>query len=1041
MRVSQTDRAPVQERALTIRARWSGLVLGLVLAALVFAIPFAGRLMTRPGLGRIHSAIEGLPFRTSEARLSVDRGYRPPPEAVRGDRASDRIPGDLMILLDRSDGAALPLDGVHARGLARLIAGNADASTRWLRRAVRRPDLNEAGPEIAAALWNDLAVAEYEVGRGGNAVSFLAALDAIERSRRLASSPNSLWTRAVILEQLGLRAAAENGWRDYLVADPVTEWAVEARRRLELLTAPRAEQFESKTLLNAVSRGDTALVDRIAARFPQQTRMYAEEELLPQWAAAHLQRADREGADLEALRVIASAVTRVSGEALLTDVVSALEESADSPGHRSALAEAIQQYAIGRNAYVNGDVARAERELAGAEEALRSAGSPLWYQANVYRAAAVYSGNRYREASATLLEPDPGCTRCRSYFANTGLRGWIRGLASTQTGQPAAAADAYEQALEGFRRAGETQNIAAVLNLRSEALDYMTASEEAWIDRMNALTLFDQAPIGQRPLMWMGVALAALRDQREHAAAAILGEIAADARRRDDPMWMAEAGMWRAICRFRSGQTVSDEQLDEIRRTAARIADRSIRARTEANLRLVLAELRPGRAAEDLAAALQFYRQSEDRFNGTEALAQEAVSRAASADFSGAGASLNAALAEIQRQAGDVPDPLMRALFADRARTLLTMAAEVESRRGRPEAALWLSDRARRVALQMFGSHEGAGNERTQDAEGLGKTLVNEVPDGVTVIHQDLVADQLRTWVIRSGKLHFVAAPVAGAALLDAIEQFRSDLESGASDVESQARHLYTVLFAPVRKLAGDDGLLLYSPSAALRGVPISALHDGERFVVEQRPVAVTLSVGTADTDGAGRHGRRALIASPPQAGRSSDLPGARSEAASLVRLYGSDAATLQGAEATPSAFLRLAPQFDVIHVASHGRTDRRPMQNAIEFGSGRVRAYDVLRLRLDRAPIVVLSGCRTDDQTEGRATISLAGAFSAAGASEVVGSLWNVGDRKTERLMTAFHGHLSRGATASEALSLAQRTAIRQGESPASWAAFQVHL
>jgi CHAT domain-containing protein len=57
------------------------------------------------------------------------------------------------------------------------------------------------------------------------------------------------------------------------------------------------------------------------------------------------------------------------------------------------------------------------------------------------------------------------------------------------------------------------------------------------------------------------------------------------------------------------------------------------------------------------------------------------------------------------------------------------------------------------------------------------------------------------------------------------------------------------------------------------------------------------------------------------------------------------------------------------------------------------------------------------------------------------VGSLWDVGDDSTARLMVDFHQHLSQGISAAQALALAQKSAIARREDIASWAAFQVQM
>jgi CHAT domain-containing protein len=146
-------------------------------------------------------------------------------------------------------------------------------------------------------------------------------------------------------------------------------------------------------------------------------------------------------------------------------------------------------------------------------------------------------------------------------------------------------------------------------------------------------------------------------------------------------------------------------------------------------------------------------------------------------------------------------------------------------------------------------------------------------------------------------------------------------------------------------------------------------------------------------------------------------------------------------AKAFAKAFLDMAPKFKIIHISTHGHADALPLQSGIDFGETRIHAWEVINLRLTRHPVVVLAGCSTSDETVGRTTISLSSAFIAAGASSVVGSLWDVEDRSTARLMIDFHRHLSQGAGAPEALALAQRSAITSNKSVSTWAAFQAQM
>jgi CHAT domain-containing protein len=68
-----------------------------------------------------------------------------------------------------------------------------------------------------------------------------------------------------------------------------------------------------------------------------------------------------------------------------------------------------------------------------------------------------------------------------------------------------------------------------------------------------------------------------------------------------------------------------------------------------------------------------------------------------------------------------------------------------------------------------------------------------------------------------------------------------------------------------------------------------------------------------------------------------------------------------------------------------------------------------------------------------------LAQAFLAAGAANVVATLWRVDDVKAVQMAISFYQQLMSGATPAEALAKAQRQAIGRNASGAVWAAYAV--
>ena len=163
--------------------------------------------------------------------------------------------------------------------------------------------------------------------------------------------------------------------------------------------------------------------------------------------------------------------------------------------------------------------------------------------------------------------------------------------------------------------------------------------------------------------------------------------------------------------------------------------------------------------------------------------------------------------------------------------------------------------------------------------------------------------------------------------------------------------------------------------------------------------------------------------------------------------MYGADAETFIDDQATAAAFKSRLADADVVHYSGHALSDARAPERSRLFlraaragEDGALYATELRDIRLPRHPIIVLASCST--HAGGIAVAeglqSLARPFLGAGASAVVATLWDVGDRDAGELFTAFHRRLRAGDGAAEALASVQREAIgrdRSVEAAARWA------
>lgn len=157
----------------------------------------------------------------------------------------------------------------------------------------------------------------------------------------------------------------------------------------------------------------------------------------------------------------------------------------------------------------------------------------------------------------------------------------------------------------------------------------------------------------------------------------------------------------------------------------------------------------------------------------------------------------------------------------------------------------------------------------------------------------------------------------------------------------------------------------------------------------------------------------------------------------------------LYGKRATIDRYHRAAPDYGIIHLASHAVSSqvngvRSRVYLLDEEGVPQpLFAKDLERTTLN-AELVVLSACETGgggrNVVEGR--VGLTKAYLGAGARAVVASSWAVDDYATSELMAVFYAATARGAAPHEAIRQARAAYLaKHPDAPvANWAAFEAY-
>lgn len=349
---------------------------------------------------------------------------------------------------------------------------------------------------------------------------------------------------------------------------------------------------------------------------------------------------------------------------------------------------------------------------------------------------------------------------------------------------------------------------------------------------------------------------------------------------------------------------------------------------------------------------------------------------------------------------------------------------------------------------------------RLTDIQGTLKQLIGVGDGGVVLVHTLMTDDRLRMVVTPAkGPPILREGRVAAADLTRVIGEFRAALTRPDQDPRPLGQALYQWLIAP---LAADlrqakARVLMVSLDSVLRYLPLAALHDGRRYLVEDYAVVIYTAAAQGglttrpqtDWHMAGL-GLSELSDQVRQAGFEA-LPGVAAELDGLVRWKGrhDPGGVLPGVkylnrEFTPTRLSDvLRDAFPVVHLASPCRLQPGVDSDAFlllgDGGQGRLTldAFRGVDYPLKGVDLLTLSGCQTtmgDQAARGKELEGFAAMARNQGAQAVLTTLWPVADPGRALLMERFYRlrqdrHLSKA----EALRQAQLTLLGRPEAAAS--------
>jgi CHAT domain-containing protein len=1034
--------------------RCLGGVVAAGLAALALAAFWPGRSTLRQQL----LAISGR-HRLTPGRLAEESRYRPWGKWAPDPAATNWAELERAALLSAREN---PTRGLPDLSVYQLLSGKTGASVAGLELAAARPD-------AVPGTFSDLsAVYLTRFEEEGDPLDLLRSIQASERGLALAADDQSLlFNHAQALTRLGTRTLATSAWQTLLDRDE--GWREEATAELERLRRPSAEE-EWKSVLPELESPATSR-SRIVAlveRMPWNARMYAEEILLPRWAAA-VERGDltRAGATLELASVMAEILERSRGEELLADSVEAIRRTMErgSLDERRALLDGLQTFGKGAVQYQEQNLTTAKDLFARAASDLGVAGSPQRYWARFYISITEYNANA--DAGLAILDALLDEIPQDRYPALTGRIEWIAGSIDKIQGRIQSAVRRYQRAEAALDRAGGKVASAFASVLLAEAYSLLGEHSLGWQTRMKAFQAVPYTENLRRNVAMWGEAKGALLHQGQlELAGPFVQEAVAVAEKWGRPLGFANAyldraGYWLAVG-AREGASLD---LRAAQAAVGRMERGPLRDQM-ADLAMVIEGLyyqtaSPARSADLFERGLASQASAGNRFDAVTYTTAKAAAQMAAGDVEAGKASYEESLSLFEQIRATVEDPVTRMQAFRQAQPafdslirLSTSDPAVDR-----EVPFLLAERSRaRVLLDLrTGSTETADIEFARLSE-LERTL----PDGVALASYSVLEDRVLVWVVEGGRARLLTLPVDRRKLARAIERYQREMARNAeeTDLRRASAPLYDALIRPLGLAPNEDGSLIVVPDRWLSQLPFAGLFDraAGRYLIEQRtvtlvPSATLLLKGRRKPAGEPRSILAVGVSRPGffEGKTLRGLPQAEPEASQVSSVYEQPTVLLKD-DATRENFLRSSVSNDVLHFAGHAVVDlESPRRSVLMFAGQSGEALEPLTLGelfdagLGSARLVVLSACRAQDSLaeDREGVLGIAGAFFAAGVPEVLASPWDVNDRSSLPVMVAFHREYRKSGSAGVAFRRAVLGLLRSGppedRTPAAWGGFTV--
>lgn len=1036
--------------------------------------------------------------RPTEARIT-EWNYAPPATITRGEKqksdyvALDRARALIQLEVKEQPGAK----SYHDLGRLYLAEREFDKARDQFEKALELDGKN-------ARLHTDLGAALLEVGKadrsndelGKSVEEFGLSLEHLSKAIELDDSLlEALFNRAILYQYMFLPRQAEEDWRNYLKKDPGSSWADEAREHLRILEEQKQKTTKSKEqvyqdFLAAYRIGDNETAWKIISQNREFSGNFIENRLLDEYLDLTLSgQTDKVSATMQLLSYAGELEVRRAGDHYFSDLMSFYRLT--STARKRVLVQARGLMKLGHENLNRLDPEEALRLYERAEEIFARKGDACeaayieYLMGHCYllrrkdslalskfqKLAKLYENRHYRWLLAQTLDAIGN--------ACTGLRDFS--IAIRSSGRSLKLSEEIGDVNGILKTLGQMGAEYSSLNNHNKSLDLYA----------RRLSLAEASATGGALQRWrnyftIAVALeqarlpaAALDYQKEALQIAVGGQMPQLASRSHTHLGVLYGNRHDYEGATRNLQIALD--------MSKSFSDKDAQMDYAAYAFLHLGNLYRQAGDFDLALvnydkAIQLYGELDSKYFNYISRKGKLLCCISQGRCPSVEQEIETTLELFEKHRAKIQEETNRNTYFDAEQDIYDVAIDFaysvtkDSRK-----ALEYSEtcRARSLHDSISTDVKIIDDRNNPDIrfESISQPVSTEeirrrLPENVVILEYAALKDKLLIWVISRERAYDAVKSISLEELNQRVRNYLGQIsnpsEAAVEEANALAQGLYDVLIRPVEFALDSKKTLCIVPDKILSYLPFGALisSTSKKYFIEEHDFVFSPSANIfvrcteAAREKNDRGNETLLSVGDPFFDKKTfpfdDLPSAATEAETIARIYASRPIT--GRSATKTRVTSEMEKSDIIHLAMHCIVDElSPLRSKLllardkkdsttgdELDSG-LYAYEIYKLNLSRAKLVVLSGCQTGVERYygGEGMIGISRPFIAKKVPLVVASLWTVNSDSAAELMISFHRHRKSGSgmSTTKALRRAQLDMLVNAEPsrrlPCHWAAF----